>query len=247
MCASFPSQNQGLLPLREGVVENSIYKFCAVIGVTCSFWGGDVYAAGAESALDLLDAPVAYSATYRASDGKGVFSGKVWHEPGRERRDFETKSGDQSVLLRRDNDSAYLMKPSGKWYVAVGFHAALSLAGGFDGMSVSRQKVGPDSVEGQNSTRFHITANTKDGRGFVGDLWSLASGIPVKVEGVETEPTGKKTQVSLIQTNIIAGPIEAGRLDVPQGYMGINLKTVSAENLNQAIQSITPLLNGGKK
>ena len=206
-----------------------IYKISPIFLLPIGFmsWIQSAWAAGgAETALDLLDSPVAYTATYRASDGKGVYTGKVWHEPGRERRDFETNGGGQAVLLRRDMDAAYLVKPSGKWYVAVGFHAALSLAGGLDGLTVIRKKIGPETVEGHQTTHFHIVADT--------------------VEGTETEPGGKKVQVTLIQSNISIGAVEDGRLDVPQGYMGINLKTVTPENLAQAIQSITPLL-GGKK
>ena len=227
-------------------MRSKLYVLSVLVPVLWGIGGGVAWAAGAEVALDLLDAPVAYRAVYRASDGKGVYGGKVWHEPGKERRDFDTSGGGQSVLLRRDLDAAYLMKPSGKWYVAVGFHAALSLAGGLDSLSVVRQKMGQETVEGQKATRYHITADAKGGRGFVGDLWSLPSGIPIKVEGTETEPSGKITTVSLIQEHIVAGPVETGILDVPQGYMGINLKTVTPENLAQAIQAITPLLAGKK-
>ena len=205
-------------------------------------------AASAEQALDILDSPVAYSASYVASNGKGTFVGKVWHEPGRERRDFETKHGAQTALLRRDQDAAFLINPSAKWMVSVSFHAALTLAGSWDDLTLTRQKVGPDVVEGQKSVRYHLVATGPSGRGFVGDLWALPSGVPVKIVGEETEPNGKVTQVSLLQTNILVGPVNAAAyLEAPQGYMSINLRKVTPENLVKSIQAIAPLLGGGLK
>jgi hypothetical protein len=199
-------------------------------------------AAGAELALDLLDAKVSYTATYQATDGKGEYGGRVWHQFGRERRDVEIKGGTQAVLLRRDMDDAYLINATGKWYVAVNFQAALSLVGGLDGMKVSRKSMGADMVEGQSATRYHIIASREDGRQFVGDIWVLASGVPVKVEGSESEPGGKITDVELVQFNIKVGPVAPEQMEVPTGYMGVNLKKISPENLVKTIQSIAPLL-----
>ena len=220
--------------LLPGLVAGLIYvERCA--------WAGDV-----EKALDLLDAPVAYSASYRASDGAGEFTGKVWHQPGKERRDFDTKGGGQSLLLLKEQDAAYLIKQSGKWYVAVGYHAAIALAGGFDAMTVTRQPKGSEVVNGIKTSRSHIAAHTADGREFAGELWTLASGVPVKVEGIETEPGGKQTHVTLEQTDIAVGHVGNDHFDVPQGYMGINLKKIPPEKLVQAIQGIMPLLAAKK-
>jgi hypothetical protein len=210
------------------------------------FVGQPAFAGGVEKALDLLDAPVPYSASYRASDGKGEYLGKVWHQPGKERRDFETKGGGQSLVLRKDQDAAFLMKPAGKWYVSVSFHAAIALAGGFDSMTVTKQPTGVETINGQKANRSHLVAKAADGRQFVGDFWALSSGAPVKVEGVETEPNGKQTQVSLIQTDIVIGRVGNDRFDLPEGYMGINLKKIPPDKLVQAIEGIMPLLAGKK-
>ncbi len=223
----------------------NLYSLC-VLTALLGLQVNPVKAGGVEKALDLLDAPVAYSASYQASDGKGVYTGKVWHQPGKERRDFDTKGGGQSLVLRKDQDSVFLMQPSGKWYVAVGFHAAIALAGGFDAMSVTKLALGNESLNGMKTNRSHLVAKTLDGREFIGDLWALPSGVPVKVEGVESEPNGKQTRVSLVQTNIMVGHVGNDHFDPPQGYMGINLKSIPPEKLVQAIQGIMPLL-GGKK
>lgn len=221
---------------------------CAICSLPYIFWSGGASAKAVEQVLDILDAPVSYSATYVVSDSKGVFTGKVWHEPGRERRDFETKHGSQTALLRRDQDAAYLINGSAKWYVAVAFHAALSLAGGWDDFTLVREKVGPERMEGEKAIHYRLKADGPSGRGFVGDLWSLPSGVPVKITGVEVEPNGKQTNISLIQRNILVGPVNAAAtLEVPHGYMAIDLKKVTSENLIKTIQSLGPLLGGGMK
>ena len=221
---------------------------CAICSLPYLFWSGGVSAKAAEQVLDILDAPVSYTATYAVSDSKGVYTGTVWHEPGRERRDFETKHGSQTALLRRDQDAAYLINSSAKWYVAVAFHAALSLAGGWDDFTLIREKIGPERMEGEKTIHYHLKADSPSGRGFVGDLWALPSGVPVKIFGLETEPNGKQNTVSLIQTHILVGPVNAAaNLEVPHGYMAIDLKKVTAENLIKTIQSLGPLLGGAMK
>ena len=211
-------------------------------------WDAMAHAQGVERALDVLDAGVSYSANYAASDGHGLFTGKVWHEPGRERRDFATKHGEQTALLRRDMDAAYLINSTAHWYVAVSFRAAVALADGLDELTVNRQKIGPDPVEGQKTTRYHISAHAKSGRAFEGDLWALASGVPVKLAGTASEANGRQTEVMLVQTNIVVGPVNrAVAMEPPQGYMAINLQKIPPEKLVQTVQSMAPLLNGGIK
>ena len=63
-------------------------------------------ALAAEPALDVLDAPVPFTAHFYVSSDKGDYQGQVWHVPGRERRDFDTAGGAQAVLLSRDGDAA---------------------------------------------------------------------------------------------------------------------------------------------
>ena len=69
-----------------------------------------------------------------------------------------TSGGGQSVLLRRDTDSAYLMKPSGRWYVGLGFQAVGALAGGIDALTVDRRKLGEENVGAIRATRYKVAA-----------------------------------------------------------------------------------------
>lgn len=192
--------------------------------------------------LDLLDVPVTYTAKFQVSDGHGTYLGSVWHERGKERRDVDTKVGNGWVLLRRDRDVAYFVNVSGKWCVSFGFHAAAALAGGIDALMATRQRVGVEKVGRVQATKYRVEAKAPSGQAFLGDMWMAASGVPIKVAGVETDAKGRKTPVELIQTDIALGPIEPSLLEAPTGMTTLDLKGVSADQLIPAIQSLGPLL-----
>ena len=198
-----------------------------------------------ETALDILDAPVSYRARFDVQAGHGLFHGQVWHEPGRERRDFDAVGGTQAVLLRRDQDAAYLLNPSGRWAVAFGLHAVAQFAGGIDDMTLERKRIGVGKIDGREGIHYGVKAATADGRAFAGDWWVDHHGVTLKLTGVETEPGGKQTDVLLNQTNITEGSVDAGQLAPPKGYLTFDLRKITAERLVQAMQSLAPLLGGG--
>jgi hypothetical protein len=192
--------------------------------------------------IDLLDVPVSYTAKFRVSDGHGTFLGAVWHEPGKERREVDTKVGSQMVLLRRDQDTAYFVNQSGKWCVSFGFHTAATLAGGLDGLVATRHRQGTETVDGVKAVKYDIEAHASAGQQFQGEMWVNPSGVPLKVVGVEDDGKGHRNQVELVQTDVAMGSVAPGMLDVPTGYMTLDLKGVKPEQLVPAIQSLGPLL-----
>jgi len=195
-----------------------------------------------EEALDLLDAPVSYTAHYSVSSDKGHFEGSVWHAPGRERREFATAIGGQAVLLRRDKDVAYLLSPSGKWYVGFGLHAAAALAGGLDGLTVERRKIREESVAGQRATRYHVAASGGGGR-FDGDAWFSKDGIMLKAIGTLTGRNGHVEPVETTLSDVRLGPVDAAMLSPPAGYFGLDLRSVKPENLQQAVEGAKAMMN----
>jgi hypothetical protein len=217
-------------------------KFLAMILAMMVGMGTEAQAA--DSALDLLDAPVAYTAQFYVTGERGTFHGSVWHRPGRERRDWDTADGGQAVLLERGNDSAYLLKPSGRWYVGIGLHAAASLAGGLDGMSVDRHKLRDEVVAGIRATRYRVAATAgKSGR-FDGDAWFSADGILVKAAGTLTAPDGQASQVETGLSQVVLGRVDDAHFALPKGYFGMDLRSVPADRLQQAVESMKPMLEG---
>lgn len=198
----------------------------------------------AERALDLLDVAVSYTADFTVSGDKGQYSGTVWHAPGRERRDFGTKGGGQTVLLRRDTDSAYLMKPSGRWYVGLGFNAVGSLAGGIDSLVVDRTRIRDETVGGIRATRYKVAAAGPKGTRFDGDGWFSKEGILVRAVGTLTGPDGRLSQVQTSLSGLKIGQVEERLFELPAGWLGMDLRSVPPERIAQAVENLKPLLEG---
>ncbi len=200
-------------------------------------------ARAAERAIDLLDVPVSYTANFTVTGDKGTYNGKVWHAPGRERRDFDTQGGGQTVLLRRDTDSAYLIKPGGRWYVGLGFQAVGELAGGLDQLVVERTKLREENVAGLKATRYKVAAKGPKNSRFDGHAWFSKEDILVRAEGVMTAPNGQQSQVETALSSLKIGRVEERVFELPAGWLGMDLRSVPPEKIAQAVQGLMPMLN----
>jgi outer membrane lipoprotein-sorting protein len=201
-------------------------------------------ARAAENALDLLDTATAYSADFTVTSDKGTYGGRVWHQSGRERRDFETKGGSQSILIRRDLDGAWLLKPAGKWYVGLGLKAVGGLAGGVDQLIVERTRTGEDWVAGHRAVRYRVQGDGPQGGRFDGTAWFSREGIMVKAEGTLIDGGGRKSPVRTELSRLKIGRVDDKVFDLPSGWFGMDLRQVPAERIAQAIESLRPLLEG---
>lgn len=199
----------------------------------------------AEPALDLLDSVTPYSADFSITSSRGTYHGKVWHAKGRERREVATSGGGQGVLILRDNNAAYVLGLSGKWYVGLSLQAAGALAGGLDSWTVERSRLREESVGGIRATRWKARAEGPKG-GFAGDIWTNRDGIVVKAVGVVDNPSGDDSPVEMTLSGLRVGPVDRRMLDVPQGWFGFDLRKVPADRIEQAIEGLKPLLESRK-
>lgn len=201
-------------------------------------------AADSVNALDLLDAPVAYTADFTVSSAKGTYRGQVWHKPGRERRDVQTAKGGQTLLIRRDQDGAWLLKPSGRWYVGLALGAVGQLAGGVDQLRVQRTRTGEGMVAGHKTIRYRINGQAPDGRRFDGDAWFTKEGVMVRARGTLVGRDGRQDPVETELSSLRIGRVDDRVFDLPKGWMGMDLRKVPADSIASAIESLRPLLEG---
>ncbi len=200
-------------------------------------------ASAAEPALDLLDAPVAYTADFTVTSARGSYQGKVWHEQGRERREVATAGGGQGVLILRDRDLAYLLGISGKWYVGLSLRSAGAVVGGLESWQVERSRVREESVAGLRATRWKTRADGPRG-GFVGEIWTSREGIVVKATGTLNSADGDDGPVEMALSNLRVGQVDRRMLELPQGWFGFDLHQVPPERVEQAVAALKPLLEG---
>lgn len=219
-----------------------IARFAPLFLVALLLVSGRPANAAPEPVLDLLDPPVAYTAQFFLRGDRGTYRGTVWHAPGRELREFDTQGGGQAVLLRRDTGTAYLLKPSGRWYVGMALSAAAGLAGGLDGMVVSRTRVKEESVAGLRAVRYRVEASAPKGDRFAGDAWFSRDGILVRAVGTVTTRGGRSMPVETGLSAIRVGKVEDSRFDLPSGWLGMDLSGIPADRLEQAVESLRPML-----
>lgn len=216
----------------------------SLLVVALGLWS--VPSVAAERAIDLLDVAASYTADFTVSSDKGTYTGTVWHAKGRERRDFATQGGGQTILLRRDTDSAYLMKPSSRWYVGLGFQAVGSLAGGIDALTVERKRLREEGIGNIHATRYKVTATGPKGARFDGDGWFSKEDILVRAAGVLTEPGGKTSEVEITLSDLKVGRVDERVFELPAGWLGMDLRSVPPERIAQAVEGLKPMLEGGR-
>jgi len=199
-------------------------------------------ARAAEPALDLLDTAVPYSADFTLNGPRGSYSGHVWHAQGSERREVATQGGGQGILIQRDNGTAYFLGIGGRWYVTLSLEAAGGLVGGLQSWQVERERIGEETLAGLRVTRWTATASGPKG-GFEGEIWTSREGIVVRAVGTMASPGGSPSPVEMSLSHIQVGTVDRQKLEVPEGWFGIDLRQLPAEKVSQAIEGLKPMLN----
>ncbi|EME71906.1 hypothetical protein H261_01627 [Paramagnetospirillum caucaseum] len=199
----------------------------------------------AEPALDLLDAPVSYTAAFSVSSPRGTYHGRVWHMPGLERREVATTGGGQGVLIDRKADTATLLGLSGKWYVGLSLRAAAGMVGGLEAWQATCTRLRDETVAGLKATRWKTRAEGPKG-GFTGDIWTSREGIVVKAVGVLNSTDGDDSPVEMTLSEVRVGPVDRQVFDLPKGWFGFDLRQVPPDKVIQAVESLRPLLEGRK-
>lgn len=206
-------------------------------------WGG--VALAAEPALDLLDAPVSYTAAFSVTSSRGTYHGRVWHMPGLERREVATSGGGQGILIDRKADAATLLGLSGKWYVGLSLRAAAGMVGGLDAWTASRTRLRDETVAGVKATRWKTRAEGPRG-GFTGDIWTSREGVVVKAVGMLNSVEGDDSPVEMTLSDLRVGAVDRQMFELPKGWFGFDLRQVPPDKVVQAVESLKPLLEGRK-
>jgi hypothetical protein len=174
------------------------------------------------SAALLLDAKVDYSADFALTSGNGTYRGVVVHAPGRERREFQTATGRQVLLLRRDIDQATMMWPERKWYVSTSFTAVAGLVGGFEELTLDRRVAGRETVAGEATTRYDVTGTSDRGGSVNGRMWLTKDGILMKASGHVTFD-GRDTPFDMALMNLRRIKSDPTAFVLPADYKGVPL------------------------
>jgi hypothetical protein len=131
----------------------------------------------------------------------------------KERRIFDTESGQQTVIIRHDQGKIYWIIPA--------LNVAMSMdngqiPGGYDLEMLQTLPVaaeGTETVNGLLATRYKVTGQSPEGS-FDGQVWSTANGIILKVDGT-VQHDGKTTPVKIALSNLQVWPQNPLLFEVP--------------------------------
>lgn len=178
------------------------------------------------SVADLLDAKTDFAADfYLLSGSKGDVRGSVLHAPGRERREFDTPTGRQALLLRRDIDEATMMWPERKWFVSTSFSAAAGMAGlsgGIESVMLDRKAAGKETISGEPCARYDVNGTSEQGGEFHGRMWMTRDGILMKAAGT-LNFQGRETKIEIGLLNLQRVAADPSAFVLPSDYKGLPL------------------------
>jgi hypothetical protein len=181
-------------------------------------------------AAALLDAPISFSATRTVTiDGK-PYTGTMFHAPGRERDEQKLGAMDMAFILDGQSEQGFLVVPSVKTYVTFPFPPMLMAL--VDAQMEKQQPVGEERIDKTPTTKYRVEQTTPDGSHGEGFVWISKRGVLMRLDGVVTSPSGRKTKIAMKLADVKEGPQKPELFAPPAGMNEL------------PFQALAPLLNG---
>lgn len=191
-----------------------------------------------------LDLKVEYSADALVGSGDNARPGKLWRTPTSVRLETLENSRPQTVIVRLDQNLAWLLLPDVRLAIETDL-GGLALTQALFGRSENFQftSLGPDTIDGQRTTRWRVeTADPKAGwfRGFV---WSRADGVVMKIEG-EGEHRGRRGYVHILFRNVKVASQNASLFEPPAEFRRLPVSEAMVEALLKGLEQMQRLRSG---
>ena len=181
-------------------------------------------------ATALLDAPISFSAVRTVTiDGK-PYTGAMFHAPGRERDEQRLGAMDVAFILDSQASQGFLVVPSVKTFVTFPFPPMLAAL--VDAQVEKQKAVGEETVDNIPTIKYRVEQTTSDGTHGEGFAWVSKRGVLMRLDGVVTSPSGRKTKIAMKLADFREGPQKPELFAAPV-------------NMNELpFQALAPLLNG---
>lgn len=171
--------------------------------------------AGPTRAADLLDAPVSFSATRTVTVNGKVYTGPMFHVPGRERHE-QTLLGMQEVFLLDDQQgAAMLVMPALKTEVDFPFPPLMT---SLLDSSLAKTALGEEQVDEVPATKYRVDKTAPDGTRGEGFLWISRRGVLLKLDGTVTAPGGHRTAIQMALSDVKEAPQSPALFAPPSGF-----------------------------
>ena len=173
---------------------------------------------GAATAAKPAQPQVEYSADSAMETAEFSMKGRVYFTPTRERREMVMGSGGDKMLTitRHDKKVAWTLMPSEKMYMETNI-AKTKSKDDLSGYKIEQTVVGPETVNGVNTTKSKIIMTGPKGEKMGGFMWTTKENIVVKMDAIAIDKKQKHRFKSEL-TNLKVGKQDPKLFEVPAGY-----------------------------
>ena len=154
-----------------------------------------------------------YSGIRQVITAEGSFTQTVYHSHGKERNEMQMEGMSMATILRPDKKVAWQLMPMQKMYMEIDLKSANKMSGNAPD-DVTIDKVGSETVDGINTTKYKILMKDKSAGGFI---WLSPEHIPVKMDFLSKEGNAKN-RITMTLKNLKVEPQEAALFELPAGY-----------------------------
>ncbi len=180
-----------------------------LVGASVIFLAGSAAAGPA----DWLKPQADYTADTLMEASQGQMRGKVFASGMKERREFNMGGRQHIMIVRRDKNVSWVLMPEQKMYLENPLGKDGMPQDEFAGGKLEREKLGTESVNGVDATKYRVHGETPDGQAFEGTMWMTKQEIPVRIR------TGKGAEkVHMELSNLKVGAVDPGHFEIPSGY-----------------------------
>ena len=164
---------------------------------------------------------VEYSADSYFETADTVMQGKVYYSPGMERRE-SVHDGQQTIMImRQDKKVVWMLMPESKTYNEM----KIPEEGRKDDLSnyeIETTTVGPETVNGIDTTKNKIIMVAPDGSKMGGFGWISKDGIMIKMDAIAVE-NGSKQRMKSELKELQVGRQDPALFEIPEGYSKMDL------------------------
>jgi len=180
--------------------------------------------AGAAQAAKPTPPQVEYSADSTMETAEVSMNGHVNYSPTRERRDMVMDGGDKMIMItRQDKKVAWTLMPSEKMYMEMSLdQASAQSKDDTSKYKIEQTVVGPETVNGVNTTKSKIIMTGPKGEKMGGFMWTTRENIVVKMDAIAIDKKDKlrfKTEL----TNLKVGKQDPALFEIPSGYTKMSM------------------------
>lgn len=193
------------------IIKQTLCAFLLTVISISASWGGE-----------MPEAKVEYSADSFLEADEMTMKARVYHAPGKERREQAMGELKQVFITRKDKNVAWIVMPEQKMYMEMPFSQAKENEMDLSSYKVEQTPVGEETVEGIKTTKSKVVMTGPDGANFDGFLWMTADGITMKIDAV-ARGKGEKSRIKMTLKNLKVGKQNPALFEIPAGYQKMGM------------------------